>query len=314
MVRRLVYSKHAPSQNCGVAFFSEQLARRLDARHVHGFHGFSRCDEFYINIDLLELQEGEAVSLLNFIRQGGAQRVVLILHDYHFTCLEGELIKASDLVVNLSCEDIGEPHQTNIIDLFSPPLTETPLFSLANTGPRPLTLAFGFFSPRKKSFSSYVGFYQHMLTHFPQWGHVVVASAHEGDATADPKALSRMFSSSSMIFLEFMPNVMLTELVGIAELGVCFYPSGVMRNNAVPMSFFAQGKPVITNYGDSTPEVYFDFTLDMQKFDRIDFSQRDHLRSLGARAKAYYQDNWTWDIFIEGIVKQPDVCSGPSRP
>jgi len=310
MSRRIVYSKHSPSQNCGVAFFSEQLARRIGARHVHGFHGFTQCDEFFINIDLLELQEIEVISLLNFIRQGGAGRVVLILHDYHFTYLEDELIKSSHLVINLSCETIQERPNTQIVELFSPPLTEAPLFNLINGGERPLTLAFGFFSPRKKSFSSYVAFYKYMLDSHPQWGHIVVASAHEGDATADPKALARMFSSPSMIFLEFMPNVMLTELVAVAELGVCFYPSGVMKNNAAPMSFFAQGKSVITNHGDHTPESYKDFTIDHKNLEKTDFNQRDALRELGRSAYAHYIENWTWDIFIKSLSETSTTTGG----
>ena len=48
----------------------------------------------------------------------------------------------------------------------------------------------GFFHPRKKSFKSYVYFYEYMLNNYPNWHHIVVMSSHTGESTDSGKVLN----------------------------------------------------------------------------------------------------------------------------
>src|SRR3989338_1720884 len=153
MSKRLVYSKHSPEVRCGVAYFAQILAQQLSAKHIHSFHGFSKCDELFVNMDIFELEEVEVASLMNFITSKNAKKTIVIMHDYRFSYIEDELVKSSDLVINLS----GEPSLKNVtgpkmIELFTPGSTEGPIFEFHKKLSRPLTLAFGFFNPRKKTF------------------------------------------------------------------------------------------------------------------------------------------------------------------
>ena len=84
----------------------------------------------------------------------------------------------------------------------------------------------------------------------------------------------------------------------MADLGVNFYPTGIMINNAAPMSFFSQGKTVITTYGELTPQVYKKFTLDGTKLQDLQLSDTTKLKALGKQAKDYYWKNLSWDVFI----------------
>ena len=302
MTERLVYSKHTPQDRCGIAFFSGQLAEHLSARHVHSFREFGKCSEFFINMDILELNEQEVISLLKFVKSEAPECSILLLHDYRFSYLEDELIEACDLVVNLS----GEPAVSNIvgekvIQTPVPASSDRPIIGLTKTNAKPTSLAFGFFSPRKKSFKTYVNFYEYMLQEYPDWYHIVVASAHSGDDSHDRESLFRVLDSEAILFLDFLPSQMLTELVSVTDLGVCFYPTGIMVNNGAPASFFAQGKPVITTYGELTPDDYRSFTLDADHLDDIDLSNMNRLADLGANALDYYRQNLTWERLLSEI-------------
>ena len=311
MSNSIIYSKHSAEDRCGVAFFSSLLARQLRASHVHNFHGFGTCEEFYVNMDILELREDEIVSLLNFVRSGAPKQTVLLMHDYRFTYLEDQLVGASDLVVNLSGEPgLQEVAGDKMIELYVPPLTEIPTLGLKKTTNRPVSLGFGFFTPGKKSFNKYVSFYEHMLRKYPDWYHIIVASSHEGDISSDSQILPRILNSSSIMFQGFLSGDMLAELTSVADLGVCFYPTGIMVNNAAPASFFAQGKPVITTYGGLTPDDYRSFTLDADHLDDIDLANLDALAGLGANAVEYYRRNLTWEKFV---VEIRTALAGP-RP
>ena len=70
MIDRLIYSKHSAESRCGIAYFSSFLAKELNGVHVNSFHGFSKCNEFYINIDIYELTESDVNSLLAFLSNG----------------------------------------------------------------------------------------------------------------------------------------------------------------------------------------------------------------------------------------------------
>lgn len=302
MDRKLVYSKHRESERCGVAFFSATLARKIGAEHVHGYQGFGRCDEFYVNMDIFELEESEVESILRFINSGQVAKTILIMHDYRFSYLEDQLIRVADVVVNLSSEPglselIGVKH----IALPGSTLTESPKLGMKKSQDNPVSLAFGFFSPRKKSFNKYVDFYQYMLSTYPTWLHIVVASAHVGDSTADSEFLRELLDDESIIFMDFIPNTMLAELVSIADIGVCFYPTGIMSNNAAPMSFFSQRKTVVTNYGVLTPEEFKTFTIDETSIESIDFSDVAKVTALGKSAGSYFDNNLTWDHLVAGI-------------
>lgn len=299
MTRTLVYSKHTPLDHCGVAFFAGALARRLPARHVHDFHGFSACDEFFINMDILELREDEVTSILSFLESGSVGRSVLLMHDYRFSYLEDRLVAACDLIVNLS----GEPALTRmardkVLELFTPSLTEPPALQLVKTRQRPTSLAFGFFSPRKKSFNLYLAFYEHMLAQHPDWFHIIVTSAHTGDTSADSQLIKRLLESESVLILDFLPNTLLSELIHVADLGVCFYPTGLMINNTTPLSFFSQARSVVTNFGALTPIEYTSFTLDGTHLNGVDFGDLPHLKAVGDRARNYHEKHLTWEHFL----------------
>src|SRR3989338_9085023 len=263
MIKKLVYSKHRPSERCGVAFFAEELARNLQAKLTHNFHGYSKCEELIINMDILELVESEVSSLLNFITSGHAKKTILIMHDYRFSYLEDELVKKCNAIVNISAEPaLTQLAKNKTIELFTPSFTQPPILGLKKSKMRPVSLAFGFFSPRKKSFKMYTSFYDFMITNYPQWYHIVVASAHTGHDESDALFISRQLSSDSILVLNFLPNSLLSEMISASDMGVCFYPTGIMLNNAAPMAFFSQGKSVITTYGELTPPEFKKFTLD----------------------------------------------------
>lgn len=301
-MKKLVYSKHSAQEQCGVAYFSREFARHIGAKHINSFHGFSQCDELFINMDIFELDESEISSLLNFIESSSAKKTIILMHDYRFSYLEDQLIKACDMVVNLS----GEPALKNIakdkmIELFTPSSIELPILDFQKKYGRPLSLSFGFFSPRKKSFKLYISFYEYMLKKYPNWFHIIAISRHIGSDENDVQILSRFFESDSVLVQGFLPNQLLTELISVSDLGVSFYPTGIMINNAAPMSFFSQGKPVITSYGDLTPEIYKNFTLDINKIDSLPLSNLRYLKKLGTIAKIYYWKNLSWEVFIDQI-------------
>lgn len=300
MKKKLVYSKHAAHERCGVAYFSAELAKHIGAKHINSFHGFSQCDELFINMDIFELDESEVSSLLNFIESSATKKTILLMHDYRFSYLEDQLVRASDVVINLSGERaLKNVAKDKMIELFTPSMIEPPVFEFQKKQSRPLTLSFGFFSPRKKEFNQYIKYYEYMLRKYPEWYHIIVASTHVGHDQGDTQFLSRFFNSKSILVLGFLPNQLLAELVSAADLGVNFYPTGIMINNAAPMSFFSQGKTVVTSFGDLTPKDYKKFTLNFAEIDKTSLSNMKILNNLGKKAHTYYWKNLSWDVFIK---------------
>lgn len=301
-MKKLIYSKHTPLAHCGVAYFSAILTKYLSGQLIHSFHGYSRCDELFINMDILELNESEASSLLNFMSSGNAGKIYLIMHDYRFSYLEDEMVKKADIVVNLSGEPaLAQISKNKMIELATPSFTEKPVLKFTKKSERPLSLTFGFFSPRKKSYKMYVGFYEYMLSHYPDWYHILVASTHTGHENSDKENLARNFNSDSVLVLDFLPNQILSELISASDLGVFFYPTGFMSNNAAPMSFFAQGKTIVTTYGALTPPDLKKFTLNGTDLSRLNFTKMDHFTKLGSMANSYYRKNLSWEIFVGKI-------------
>lgn len=305
MIKKIVYSKHSPDKRCGVAYFSNILAKHISAAHIQSFYGFTKCDELFINMDILELDESEILSILNFLNSNNVRKKILIMHDYRFTYLEDKLVTASDVVINLS----GEPALKHIagnkmIELFTPSSTEQPILGFQKKIDRPLSLAFGFFSPRKKTFKTYTQFYEYMLSQYPQWYHILVVSAHAGEQETDVYSLSRLLDSKDILVLNFLPNVLLSELISAADLGVCFYPTGIMLNNAAPMAFFSQGKTVVTTYGELTPKEFKNFTLNISNLNKIDFSDLKKIRQMELEAKKYYWSNLSWDVFTHKMYEK----------
>ncbi|OGG15939.1 hypothetical protein A3D78_01180 [Candidatus Gottesmanbacteria bacterium RIFCSPHIGHO2_02_FULL_39_14] len=300
MIKRLVYSKHSPKERCGVAYFADLLSKYLSAKHVNGFHGFGKCEELFINMDIFELDESEVSSLLKFINSRFVGKKILLMHDYRFTYLEEEMVKNCDLVINLSGEQaLKDIANGKMIELFTPSSIEKPQFYLKKGKNRPLSLTFGFFTPRKKSFKLYIEFYENMLKKYPEWYHIIVASTHVGDSIEEKEFITRLLNSRSILVSDFIPNTLLAELISAANLGVFFYPTGIMQNNMGPMAFFSQGKTVITTYGDLTPSSFKLFTInfdDLRKFDLYDLKIIDRL---GRNAKSFYQSNLSWEVFIK---------------
>ncbi len=300
----LVYAKHLPTARCGVAYFAHQLAQRVDGTLVHSYQGFSKCDQFFINLDVIEMDEAEVKSLHNFIASGHAKKTILVMHDYRFSYIEDELIKAADVVLNLSGEaalNAIAPQKT--VPLCTPSLMDPAVLQFSHTDQHPLTVSFGFFNARKKNFKQYVAFYAHMVEHYPQWHHIIAASAHQGDQSSDSALLAQMINSPQVIVTDFMPNQILAELIHVADLGVFFYPTGIMLNSASPMAFFDAGKSVITSYGQLTPDAYKTFTFDGGQFDQIDFNQLAQFKECGQAAKQYYHANLSWDYFLKQVAQ-----------
>ena len=300
MAFKLVYSKHVPTERCGVAYFSACLAKAVGGQHVNSYQGFRKCDELYINLDVFEMAEADVHSIENFIKSGSVGRSILVMHDYRFSYVEDQLIKQCDVVLNLSGEtalNAIAPEKT--LQLFTPSLVDVPVLGLAKTAGHPLTLSFGFFSPRKKTFKQYVAFYEYMVKQYPDWYHIIAASGHTGDTSGDSQMLAQMVRSDRVVVTDFMPNSILAELIHAADLGICFYPTGVLANNATPMSFFAAGKTILTTYGELTPQDYRGITLDGSDFTKIDFSQLAKIQALGQTAQTYYQKNLSWERFVE---------------
>lgn len=300
MSNSLIYSKHSANDRCGVAYFAARMASQLGGRHVQNFHGFGKCEDFFINMDILELSEDDVQSLLAFIRSGMARRSILLMHDYRFSYLEDELIYACDYVLNLS----GEPALNDVApakttQLFTPSLIEDPVFGWKKTKDRPVSISFGFFTPRKKSFKMYISFYEYMMEKHPDWFHIIVASAHTGTDMADTLSLRRLLMSDSILVLDFLPNTLLSDLIHVADMGVFYYPTGIMINNAGPMALFQQGKTVLTTYGNLSPKEYLSFTLDGNDLNSINFSDLDFLHKHGINARKYYERELSWEKFIE---------------
>jgi len=301
-MKKIVYSKHSPNERCGIAYFSQSLAKHLSALHVQNIKKFTRCDELYINIDILELLESEVNNLLQFISSGWAKKNILIMHDYRFSHLEDMLIGHSDLVVNLSGESaLNQKSRGKILELFTPSTIEKPILGFSNRKNRPLSLSFGFFSHRKKSLKMYISFYKYMLKYYPDWFHIIVASSHIGQDDNDVLSLSRYLKSESICLMNFLPNTILSEFINSSDLGVCFYPTGIMLNNMASMSFFSQAKPVITTYGELTPQYFTKFTLDVNNLRKISFSDLNNLKKVGKRAYKYYWANLSWEVLIKKI-------------
>src|SRR3989338_9540678 len=300
MPKRLVYSKHLSDKRCGVAYFAQMLAEKLSARHVNGFHGFSQCDELYINMDIFELSEAEVRSLLNFIISQNIKKTILLMHDYRFSYLEDELIKHSQAVINLSGEpSLKKKADSKLIELFTPSVIEDPVLKFKKDRQKHFSLSFGFFNPRKKSFKSYLSFYEEMLKKQPDWSHIIIVSSHAGEDSDIRQNLTSFLEAKSILVSDYMPNQLLSELISAADIGVFFYPTGIMQNNMGPMAFFSQGKTVITTYGDLTPSSFKLFTInfdDLRKFDLYDLKIIDRL---GRNAKSFYQSNLSWEVFIK---------------
>lgn len=302
MIKRLVYSKHSPKERCGVAYFADLLAKYLSAKHVNGFHGFSQCDELFINLDIFELNESEVSSLLKFINSRFVGKKILLMHDYRFTYLEEEMVKNCDMVINLSGEPaLKDISEGKMIELFTPSSIEMPQFYFKKGKQRPLSLTFGFFTPRKKSFKLYVEFYENMLKKYPEWYHIIVASAHVGDSIEEREFIARYFTSPSILVSDFIPNQLLAELISAANLGIFFYPTGIMQNNMGPMAFFSQGKTVITTYGQLTPDSFKKFTLNFSDLKKLNLYDLKRIDSLGGSAKTFYQSNLSWEVFIKKL-------------
>jgi len=302
MYKRIVYSKHLPTEQCGVAYFSALLAKYLSAKHVNSFHGFSQCDELFINMDIYEFSESEVSSLLNFISSGCVEKTILLMHDYRFTYLEDELVKKSNAVINLSGEPaLGKVAGEKMLELFTPSSSEPPILKFKKINRRPLSLSFGFFNPRKKSFKTYISFYEYMLEKYPQWFHVVIVSTHVDDKSTDREFLRNYFNSNSILISEFIPNQLLAELISASDLGVFFYPTGIMQNNAGPMAFFSQGKTVLTTYGKLTPSSFKRFTIDYKNLAKYNLSNLHKINRLGSIAQSYYRSNLSWEVFIKEL-------------
>lgn len=296
----LVYAKHTPSDRCGVAYFAHTLSQLLSGRLVHDFRGFGRCQRFFVNLDILELGSEDVRNLVEFMKSDAVGQKILVMHDYRFSYLEDDLIDLSDKIINLS----GEPELTKrspekTLELFTPALIPPPTLKLSGDPDSPYTLAFGFFNARKKSFSMYLQFYEYMLSKYPGWRHIVVASGHTGDESGDDKALRRLLSSDKVMFLEFTPNTLLSELVHGSQLGVCFYPTGIMSNNTTPMSFFLQKKSVVTNYGALTSAQLKKMTYNFDEIRSIDFTNRELLITKGQEVHKIYSENFSWPIFLD---------------
>ncbi|MBI4407961.1 MAG: hypothetical protein HY565_05695 [Candidatus Kerfeldbacteria bacterium] len=304
MKKVLVYAKHTPTARCGVAYFSAEMAKQFGGTLVHSYQGFSKCDEFYVNLDVFEMDEAEVRSLHNFISSGHAAKTILVMHDYRSSYVEDELVKVADVVLNLSGEaalnDIA-PQKT--LQLFTPSLIEAPVLELTKAAQHPLTLSFGFFNARKKIFKQYVAFYEYMVQQYPDWYHIIAASAHTGDTASDSQLLAQMINSDRVIVTDFMPNQILSELIHAADLGVFFYPTGIMVNNASPMAFFAAGKSVITTHGALTPTEYKQFTLDGNDFTKIDFTNLAAFKTIGTAAQQYYQTKLSWPVFAKLVTE-----------
>ena len=88
-------------------------------------------------------------------------------------------------------------------------------------------------------------------------------------------------------------------MISASDMGVCFYPTGIMLNNAAPMAFFSQGKSVITTYGELTPPEFKKFTLDGSRMKALDFNNLKKIASIGTRTKNYYWKHLSWDVFIK---------------
>lgn len=302
MMKKLVYSKHSPDERCGLAYFAQQFSRKIGGIHISNFHGFRASDELYINMDILELDEAEISSLLKYVSSRSSKKTILIMHDYRFSYFEDELVRISDSVVNLSGESaLTKLAPDKTIELFTPSIVDPPYFQFTKRNQTYLSLAFGFFHPRKKSFSMYLAFYDFMVLHFPQWHHILIPSVHTGHTNTGADSLAELLHHPSVEIMDFVPGSLLTELISASDVGVCFYPTGIMRNNATPMAFFSQGKTVISTYGDLTPADYPSFTLDAGQIKSYDFSDASFLSKKGAAAHAYYAANLSWDVFMKKL-------------
>lgn len=304
MKKVLIYAKHTPTARCGVAYFSAEMAKQFNGTLVHSYQGFSKCDEFYVNLDVFEMDEAEVRSLHNFISSGHATKTILVMHDYRLSYIEDELIKVADVVLNLSGEQaLNNVAPAKTLQLCTPSLIGSPILGLTKTSDRPFTLSFGFFNARKKVFKQYVAFYEYMVQQHSDWYHIIAASAHAGDMVSDSQLLAQMINAEQVMVTDFMPNRILSELIHAADVGVFFYPTGIMVNNASPMAFFAAGKSVITTYGSLTPAEYKDFTFDGNDFKAIDFNQVSQFKERGQAAKRYYQANLSWNYFVKQVTQ-----------
>ena len=304
MPKRLVYSKHLSDKRCGVAYFAQMLAEKLSARHVNGFHGFSQCDELYINMDIFELSEAEVRSLLNFIISQNIKKTILLMHDYRFSYLEDELIKHSQAVINLSGEpSLKKKADGKLIELFTPSVIEDPVLKFKKDRQKHFSLSFGFFNPRKKSFKSYISFYEEMLKKQPDWSHIIIVSSHAGEDSDIRQNLTSFLEAKSILVSDYMPNQLLSELISAADIGVFFYPTGIMQNNMGPMAFFSQGKTVITTYGKLTPPAFKEFTVNFHQAGKFILPDIRKIVSLGSRARTYYRKYLDWEIFIKKMTQ-----------
>ena len=301
MIDKLVYSKHSAEDRCGIAYFASKINRLINGKHINSFHGFSNCNEFYINMDVYELSEHEINSLISYIDSGSAKFIILLLHDYRETYLENILIRKCDLIINLS----GEPKLKLIApqseNLFTPSLIELPKLGFTKSREKPLSLAFGFFSVKKKSFSNYVTFYERMIKNYPNWNHIIIASSHTGVINNDSEILKKLLNYDNINVLDYLPNMLLSELISASDLGVCFYPTGILSNNTVPMSFFQQEKCVITNYSKASDDLLKDATMDYDNLNEYNFNDFKILKNKGIKSKETYESNYSWDIFMSKL-------------
>lgn len=299
----IVYSKHKESDRCGVAMFASKLATLINGVHYYEISKLVHCDKFYLNLDIHELEPEDIVGLIEYLKQSKIGLKILILHDYRYTYHEDLIIKYCDQVIYFTDDFIPEHHSdVKSLKLWTPPITDKSFLSLTKNREVPFSLTFGFFSHRKKNFSYYKEFYDFMSESFPNWKHIIVASHHEGIINHDIDLFKSHIANDNIIFYDFLPNKLLSDLIGASSLGVVFYPNGVLSNNTVPLSFMQCQTPVLTNFSNISPSLYSDVFFDINLLRKIDFNDFSLLEKRGRISKDLFDSKLSWENFIEKII------------
>jgi hypothetical protein len=299
----IVYSKHTESDRCGVALFASKLAGLINGIHYHEISKLVHCDKFYLNLDVHELEPQDIKGLIDYISNAKIGSKILILHDYRYTYQEDLIINQCDHVIYFT-DDFRQDNFPNVksLKLWTPPITDESFLKFIRNREVPFSLTFGFFSHRKKNFVYYKQFYDFMTKYFPNWKHIIVASHHTGEVNHDIDIFKSHIANDNILFYDFLPNKLLSDLITASSLGVVFYPNGILSNNTVPLSFMQCSTPLLTNFSDNSPSIYKDVFFDFSALNKINFNDFDLLDRNGVDSKDFFDSTLSWEIFIQKIT------------
>jgi len=271
-----VLSYHADPISCGVAKFSQQLAKRLDVP-------WDRWGAMRTN-PLFSVKTAEVRQWFYDVPVFGPYE--LFFHDMP-NMADGAAMKSARRVFAASAALAEEirPYRRDVISAWCP--------SLVEAQPRePITvLSFGMAHKIRTDL------YETLKAKLDDTGepYVVYVSAalHEGttfsDASQSFEMLRKLFGMN-FVFLGTLSDEAMVDRLRTCTYVAAFFEKGLRENNTSVMAAIDAGATVLTNWDDQTPGIFLHLTTDIREEPLPHIARRNWLRE-------YY----SWDKLVELI-------------